>query len=123
MGLLDPVWTMVDTAVAGAGGAVGGAIGSVGDGITAAGRSAGDSVANAAQGYASYVNDTANYVRDATGASGPRNGTAVNPLGLSSGKDAARTYGPAKSWKSESSDSSAPQKQIKSAPASAAPHA
>ena len=115
MGLLDPFWTAVDTTIAGAGGAVGGAIGSVGDGITQTGRSVGDGIANAANGYASYVNDTANYVRDATGASGVRKGTAVNPLGLSQEKGAAWSYGAPSSWKSGSGAKSGPQKQITSA--------
>ena len=39
------------------------------------------------------MNDGANYVKDATGAVGPRVGSAGNPLGLAKSKEAARAGG------------------------------
>ena len=96
MGFFDPVWTAVDGVVAGAGAAVAGGISGLGEGISSAGKSAGDSVAGMANGYADYVHNSANYVRDATGAEGVRKGTAANPLGLTSDKASARSYGAAK---------------------------
>ena len=66
------------------------------------------------------MNDGANYVKDATGAGGARVGSAGNPLGLAKSKEAARASGFSSYTPYKGKPSTAEQKAIMPAAASAA---
>ncbi|MCJ1469760.1 60S ribosomal protein L23A [Pseudocyphellaria aurata] len=86
MGLLDPIYNVVNStingAIAGAGAAAGDTVSGVGGVISSTGQGIGDSVTGYARNWGDYAKDTGNYVKDYTKAPGPRVGTAANPLGL-----------------------------------------
>ncbi|KAL8990382.1 MAG: hypothetical protein Q9169_008134, partial [Polycauliona sp. 2 TL-2023] len=97
MGLLDgvfaPVYSAIDSGIAGAGGTVGNAVTGVGSSISNTGRNIGDAVSGTIGGWGDYATDTGNFIKDATGAVGSRSGTASNPLGLDRDKAMSRQFG------------------------------
>jgi len=48
------------------------------------------SITNQSRGWGDSVREYGNGIKDATGASGPRSGTATNPLGIARNKESAR---------------------------------
>lgn len=75
----NAVMTTVSPAVASAGDFAGSAVAGVGNGINGVGRS----LENTIRGYGDSTKDYGNAIKDWTKASGTRDGTAANPLGLS----------------------------------------
>ena len=94
MGLLDPVYKTINNGIASAGSFAGNTVSGAGQAVSSTGRGVGDSITGQAGRAGDYGKDTGNYIKDATNASGPRIGTASNPLGVNRNQRAAISSGP-----------------------------